>query len=63
MAPTLSGSRRMSSGGCFGRSRSLEMRTDDDGVNSFSSIDLRDSYVISACSMLSHGAIVWDTDS
>ena len=40
--------------GCLWRPRSLEARTYDDGLNSFRSVDLRDSYVISTSCVSSH---------
>ena len=46
----------------FGRSRNLKVGTDDDVVNSLSSVDLRESYVISAVSVSTHGDIVWNTE-
>ena len=52
----------LSPGGCLGRSRSLEARTDDDDVDSFSSFNLRNSYTISAGCVSSPGAIFWCTD-
>ena len=33
------------------------------GVNSFSSVDLRDSYLFSVGCVSSHEAIFWNTDS
>ena len=48
--------------GWFRGSRSLEARTYDDGMNTFSSVDTRESYVISAGCVWGHGAIVWNTD-
>ena len=48
--------------GWFRWSSSLEARTYDDGMNTFSSVDTRESYVISAGCVSSHGAIVWNTD-
>ena len=50
----------MACSGCLGILRHVLMVM---GVNIVSGVDVKDSFVISACCVSSQGVIVWNTDS